>query len=607
MIRKSCCFLLLLCFSPFPSLANGRPTISFLDETGEALPNFQLGRTTLRINDLEPGKTYELRIMSQGQVHTLKQIKGPLVAPFVAYVKGLSLEQGPASLIQNTSASQIIALSLFSDGVRVARKYTTLTAPLLVPGTLKMKALHRLEYEMGEEEVTGWGSFTYGGTLNGSKPKGLVIIAHGNGFAYDDYSYLEQALAGMGFAVVSVGSPDDASIKDREQDILLQLEYVYGRWGASLSDTLVFIGHSRGGEAVIHAANRLTEQGRPGASALICLAPSYEEHLETPHLEAANAMLILYGTHDDDVTNEVGIGFQPNSPFRLFDRTWTEPHLEGTPHHKSMIVIHGGDHLAFSDLRSENSSLSSSLPVNLQQWATSSYVEMFIRWQLLGEKGFAPYFQDGWHLQPPGEDEPLQVSLQYETTRQQKIHDFEKSAFGARAPRIFTKPSKDLFFSWGPVYEMDGHSPHDTGAALIGWKKEGSLQIKIPHRFRDFRPFSHLTFRVCQVYGDKWNLPPGKRHFKIRVSSSKSSCDVDLREFGELPYPVVVQGQAASDWDQTVSDMRTIRIPLEAFTGVDLGHVTGIHFLFYDPQSSPTGLIILDDLALSVTSSPHRN
>ena len=57
---------------------------------------------------------------------------------------------------------------------------------------------------------------------------------------------------------------------------------------------------------------------------IVSIAPSYEMDLETLSPEVADSLLILYGSHDEDVINEVGIGSKPYSPFRLFDQTWID-------------------------------------------------------------------------------------------------------------------------------------------------------------------------------------------------------------------------------------------------------------------------------------------
>ncbi len=573
-----------------------QPEIAFKGVKGQTLPSYQPGAAIL-ITGLQPGVFYQLTVELEAGGTAGEPVFTDKNASFVARKTAQALDGLLAPLITDTQGVANLSFKLTSNGQMSAFKYAKATVPLNLSSQTMIR-VEGNEYKIGDEETGSWGRLAHAGVLDPRNPKPLVVIAHGNGFGYQDYTYLEHQLSGAGCVVASIGFPDDTSIQERKQDILLHLNYIYGKWGRFLNSDLVLVGHSRGGEAIIHTANALAGNQRIPAKikALISMAPSYEEELQTPQCDATEAMLVLYGTHDDDVTNEVGIGMQPNSPFRLFDRTWTTPCSQLRK--KTMIVIHGADHTAFSDWRNEDTLLPSPLPPKLQQWTAGAYIEMFIRWKLYGENAFASYFQEGWKLQPPGNDEPVEVSIQNNSSWNRTLYHFDEASPLSRMSRGVT-PSKDLFYAQGPAFELDAHCPHDTGAALVGWKSDGQLQFAIPQTMSNLKPYTHLTFRVAQIYNDKWNQPPTNKDFHIAVHTSAGSSRIRVGDFGQIPYPFMVHGLSQENWDQTVSDMQTINIPLAAFWDVDLSRVTSIEFQFSASEGSGSGLILLDDLALS--------
>ena len=437
--------------------------------------------------------------------------------------------------------------------------------------------------------------------IAGKNAHHLVLLAHGNGFDQTSYQHLQQWLAAAGYFVAVVGSVDDAEIDERRDDVLLHLDFLLQQWAGVLSRDLVLIGHSRGGEAVIHAANRLLREpmGYNRVRTLVSIAPSYEANLETPAVDASGSLLILYGTHDDDVTNEVGIGVKPFSPFRLFDHTWSN-YTGKTPKHKAMVLLHGADHAAFSDRIDDEPKLRPTLSGQTQQWAARAYIELWLRWQLHGEADKAAYFTDSRPLMAENGAEPLPVSIQYDTSQKRVIDDFEDLDQKHNKLGGNVAPSRDLFLAQGPAYEFEAHSPHDSSVALIGWRGPTDLWFDMPQNNQDLRAFSALSFRVAQVYKDEWNLPAGEQDFHIAICTRSGVREIRLSDIQRLPYPTVVQDLSPDGWDYTVSAMKTIRIPLTAFGEIDLSKVTGIGFIFQKKgASNPVpGLILFDDLAL---------
>ena len=208
---------------------------------------------------------------------------------------------------------------------------------------------------------------------DGPGPFPLVVIVHGNHRMEDHsdpgYAYLGEVLASRGFIVTSVDqnflnhswSGDLTGEVAARGWMLLQHLAVWRSWNDTPGhpfhrrvdmDRIALIGHSRGGEAVAHAAafNRLTcfpdDCTVPFAfgfsiRALVALAPidgGYEPANQPVPIENVS-YLVLQGSHDGDVPTFEGL-----RPFKRAKFT------EGRDLFKAAVYVYRANHSQFNTL-----------------------------------------------------------------------------------------------------------------------------------------------------------------------------------------------------------------------------------------------------------------
>ncbi len=197
----------------------------------------------------------------------------------------------------------------------------------------------------------------------GDGPFPLVLIVHGNhdmkDFSDPGYGYLGELLASRGYVFASVDMNFINGGIRNENDgrgwFLLKHIDAFRQFAADEStpfhgkidfDRIALIGHSRGGEAVGHAAafNRLSRYPDDaslefdfdhGIRAIIAIAPVDGQYLPTGRLvpvENVNYM-VFHGSHDGDVTSFHGL--------RLYNRL---DFTDGGDYFKTAIYMYRANH-----------------------------------------------------------------------------------------------------------------------------------------------------------------------------------------------------------------------------------------------------------------------
>ncbi|RMH22612.1 MAG: hypothetical protein D6701_01220 [Gemmatimonadetes bacterium] len=281
-----------------------------------------------------------------------------------------------------------------------------------------------------------WGFTPKGFPLNarvwyprGEGPFPLVLVVHGNhdprDFSDPGYDYLGTLLASRGYIVASVDMNFVNGAIRGENDgrgwlLLKHLE----AWRGFTADPanpfhdrvdwhrLALIGHSRGGEAVGHAAafNRLTHYPDDASlrfdfgfdlRTIIAIAPVDGQYLPTDRfvpLENINYM-VFHGSHDGDVTSFHGL--------RLYNRL---RFTDGAPWIKTAIYVYRANHGQWNTVWNNHDNgprsgrildLRGLLDPEDQRDFARVYVSAFLDTTLKGEDRFKPMFRDhrvagGW-------------------------------------------------------------------------------------------------------------------------------------------------------------------------------------------------------------------
>lgn len=378
---------------------------------------------------------------------------GPFVLTAGAWLAALALSGcGPSLMLAE------------SDHPRVLAQHVLEEAPPSQPGALEVEFLtygsgtdrHRTEYgddvaftteavdaskmvSLGDqarsrERYWGFGpkAFPRNGRVwfpRGDGPFPLVLVVHGNhdprDFSDPGYEYLGELLASRGFILVSVDMNFlNGSIRgenDARGWMLLQHLKAWEGFDVDTEnpffgkvdwDRIALMGHSRGGEAVGHAAafNRLSHYPDDASltfdfgfniRSLVAIAPvdgQYEPADRPVPLDDVN-YLVFHGSHDGDVSSFSGL------------RTYARVRFTGeVPAFKSAVYVYRANHGQWNSgwgahdggpRSSRFLELGGLLPMEEQLEFGRVYITAFLEATLMGREEVLPLFRDhrtagGW-------------------------------------------------------------------------------------------------------------------------------------------------------------------------------------------------------------------
>ena len=261
------------------------------------------------------------------------------------------------------------------------------------------------------------------------RPFPLVLIVHGNhnmkDFSDPGYGYLGELLASRGYVFASVDMNFINGGIRNENDgrgwFLLKHIDAFKEFAADEStpffgridfDRIALIGHSRGGEAVGHAAafNRLSRYPddaslefdfNHGIRGIIAIAPVDGQYLPTGRLvpvENVNYM-VFHGSHDGDVTSFHGL--------RLFNRL---EFTDGGDYFKTAIYMYRANHGQWNTVWGNKDNgprsarrldLRGLIDGEAQREFGKIYISAFLETTLRDKPGYMPMFRDhraigGW-------------------------------------------------------------------------------------------------------------------------------------------------------------------------------------------------------------------
>lgn len=263
----------------------------------------------------------------------------------------------------------------------------------------------------------------------GDGPFPLVLMVHGNhnprDFSDPGYGYLGELLASRGYITVSVDMNFlNGSIRgenDARGWMLLKHLEAWRSFNETEDnpffakvdmDRIALIGHSRGGEAVGHAAafNRLTHYPDDAnvtfdfdfaIQSIIAIAPVDGQYLPTGRyvpIEDVN-YLVFHGSHDGDVTSFHGL--------RTYHRV---RFTDGSPRLKAAVYMYRANHGQWNTVWNDKDrgprsgrilDLRALVDPEEQRLFGKMYISAFLEATLKGDKRYLPIFRDhrvigGW-------------------------------------------------------------------------------------------------------------------------------------------------------------------------------------------------------------------
>jgi hypothetical protein len=466
--------------------------------------------------------------------------------------------------------------------------------------------------------------------------------------SFQGYDYVSQVLASNGYVVVSVsangvnavdnavfdlGALARAELMQKHLDILKTFNTTGGapfgtKFVGKLDLTRVgTMGHSRGGEGVVRHYVLNNELGAPyGIKAVFPLAP-----VDFNRFVVNNAALnVLLPYCDGDVADLQGVHFYDDARYNV-PGDQSPKHYElvmGANHNfyntiwspgSSVFPGAANDWLDFvpgghSDSHCGSGKTNQRLTEAQQRGTGLAYMSAFFRAYVGGETQFIPLLTGDAPPPPSAQTSNLFVSYHAPANRRLDVNrligdiNLTTNTLGAAATQTALSPYE---LCGGPEPQPqrcipeanNAQQPHTTPSARsplrglsqlrTGWNDvTGNYRNNIPATLGNVSGFQAVQFRVSVNFADVRNFAGLAQDFRVVLtdasgaSSSVRVSDVSGAAFfppGEvLAVPKVV--------------LNTVRVPLSAFSGVNLNAVRSVQFTFNERLQ---GGVLITDVAFA--------
>jgi hypothetical protein len=463
------------------------------------------------------------------------------------------------------------------------------------------------------------GSFT--------QPAPLVILSHGNGHSYDWYDHLGRHLSSWGYVFMSHANNTVPGVETASNTTLKNTDHFVGNhagwFGGALAghvDThhIAWIGHSRGGEGVVYAYDRLVEGSYTPDSFTAADIALISSIAPTVFLGVANSdphevfYHQLLGSADGDVTG--GVDCDLCQSLRIANAGLGPV---------AVTYLHGASHNAFHNGGGWDDGTGpdrlSTDKVHAVQLATYTAL---LGWRLQGLEGLAGWLKTSpdavrpagipdeaiiastWR-DPPTDD--VQILDAFQLNKDAELND----AGGAVQWTVTNlvealMDDRNLALTWNENDPMNGMTAvHRDGferGVVFDWTTDSTYITRIPDGLRDWRTWEVLSLRAAQGTRHPETVAhDGPLGFAVElIDGAERTVRVPIDPYGlvSAPYPRDGLGQGRG-WQ---NEMNTVRVPLRAFvangTGLDLADIRAVRLVFGTETGAVSGRLVLDDLYL---------
>lgn len=569
----------------------------------------------------------------RGQPQTVTFVKGDITSnTFTVDIGTLSGDAGidlgvPYDVVLDFNADAVLDAGDYIDGFGdVAGAYVV--APTQLRGPLPISSA---VYSGGSflGQVAYWPSDI---AKRGQLP--LVVVSHGNGHNYLWYDHIGNHLASYGYIVMSHTNNTGPGIETASTTTLTNTDYLLGNQ-ATIADgalnghidshRIIWIGHSRGGEGVVRAYDRIfTGTYHPENFSLqdIILVSSIAptDFLGPTQSNPHGVTYHLWvGTADADVSGCASCSLCQS--YHLLDRA------TGTRQSTSFYGVgHGAFHNGPTGTVADG-------PCQLTRPETHQlmlgYLLPLVKHYAEGNVAAKDYLwrlYERFHPNGVPSSECVVVNLEYNGGSQSGnfvVDNFQTpdspdfSSSGGSVTYDVDNLFKGLLhdtdgsFSWVPTDPMngmtEGGSFDTTRGIIFEWDNaDRTLSFEVVANARDVTPYQYLSFRAAQGTRHPLTVAQlGGRTFTVTLrDGAEATSSINVGAYGDgipAPYQRVGCGPTGAGWG---NEFETIRIALPDFlstgSGLDLTNIISIDFQFGPSYGSSQGRLGMDDVEFTV-------
>jgi hypothetical protein len=458
-------------------------------------------------------------------------------------------------------------------------------------------------------------------------PLPLVVISHGNGHSYTWYDYLGSHLASWGFVVMAhqnntspgIESASTTTLEHTDAILAAPATLAGGALAGRIDPTrIAWIGHSRGGEGVVRAYDRIFDGTYVPALYTLAAVRMVSSIAPTDFLGAASAnphaanYHLLYGAADGDVCgcpdSDVG------DSFNLFERATGE---------RASTYVHGADHNDFNCCGFEDFAGPAGTAIGrpaAQVLTRATYLAL-LRHFLDGDPAAREFLWRPYEdLRPPGVGANVQASLEWKPAEAAVVDDFQtQTAIGtsssggtvsivaATSPLEGFMNDNNTSFSWLTSDPWNGMTRARAGESTRGlvfdWTGPSSVEFSVVPALRDFTARDVLSLRAAQGTRHPRTVAlAGPVQFTVTlVDGAGRTSSLAMSAGGAVvrrPYQRTGFGTGAG-WQNEFAAVR-LRIADFAAGGrdLDLADIAAIRLEFGEGFGSGGGRLAIDDLRL---------
>ena len=471
----------------------------------------------------------------------------------------------------------------------------------------------------------------YPSNIAGLGAQPLIVVSHGNGHNYQWYDHIGYHMASYGYVVMSHSNNTGPGIDAASLTTLQNTDHFLGNLDTIAGGVLdghvdgsriVWIGHSRGGEGVVRAYDRLSGPydainfDKKDIQLVSSIAPTVFLNPTKSDPHKANYHLWI-GSADSDVTG--GPGSPVTQSFALLERARGR---------KLAIVLQGMGHGVFHD---GGGSWWAQGPCLNDRTVTHAimrgYFLPLVAHFVHGDEASLDFLRRPWESfkpigHPPNPNGCVVVTFEYHEKdgKVVVIDDFESepdtgvSSSGGAVSFTVTNllegslDDANSTLTWQASDPMNGMTREafvadETRGIVFDWQQPAVLEFEVPSAERNLADDTWLSFRACQ----------GTRHPDTIAALEDLTFGVTLEdEFGATSTidigvwggGIVEPYQRAGDGSGVgwANEFETVRIRLTDFltdgSGLRLARIETIRFEFGAPFGSTEGRLGLDDLEI---------